>query len=323
MRADRLLSILLLLQNKGKQTTKALAKELEVTERTIHRDMEALSTAGIPIVADRGKTGGWRLIDDYRTDLTGLKAVEIQSLFISPSSQLLTDLGLSKNWDEARQKLLASLPYSIDKTARDIWNRIHIDTSAWRESNEKLESFHTLKEAIGGDQKLHIHYERSDGEYVSRTVEPLGLVAKGSTWYLIASCEGDIRNYRASRIQLASLTEETFTRPKDFHLEQYWKDSTETFIQSLPTFIVEVEVAPHILQRLKFSGRFAKVIKIDKPTDSGWIPVKISFDTEQEAEGYILGFGNQIRIIHPVHLRERIFKMAQTVVDLYRLDSTE
>lgn len=133
MRADRLISILLLLQNRGKMTTKELAKELEVTERTIHRDMDALSTAGIPIVAERGKMGGWTLLDQYRTNLTGLKYDEMLSLLISPSVQLLSDLGLAKEWHDARQKMVAALPNAFRQRSLDVWNRIHIDTTAWKQ----------------------------------------------------------------------------------------------------------------------------------------------------------------------------------------------
>ncbi|WP_312470276.1 YafY family protein [Neobacillus sp.] len=321
MRADRLISILLLLQNKGKLTTKTLAKELEVTERTIHRDMEALSVAGIPVVADRGKSGGWRLLEQYRTNLTGLKANEIKSLFISPSFQLLTDLGLTKDWQEARQKLLASIPSSLHKNADDVWSRIHVDTNAWRQSTEKIESFKILQQAIWDEKKLQIKYERADGECVERIVDPLGLVAKGSRWYLIASSNEDFRNYRASRVQSATLTNESFSRPKGFNLVQYWRDSTEKFIKSLPRYEVEVEISPSIVQRIKFTGRFVQLIKMDSPLDNGWIPANLCFDTEQEAKEYILGFGDQIRIIHPYTLKQNIYDMAKALVNFYKQEN--
>lgn len=317
MRADRLISILLLLQNKSKLTTRELALELEVTERTIHRDMEALSAAGIPVVAERGKAGGWRLLKQYRTNLTGLKADEIKSLLISPSFQLLTDLGLTKNWYEARQKILASIPSSLQQNANDIWNRIHVDTSAWRQSTEKMESFKVLQQAIWEDRLLQIKYERADGECVERVVNPLGLVAKGSTWYLIALSNGKIRNYRASRMRSALLMSETFTRPNDFDLAQYWNNSTQEFIKSLPKYLADVEVSPSIVHRIKFSGRFVQIVKIDSPLENGWIPIKLCFDTEQEAQLYILGFGNQIKTLRPNTLKQNIYDMARAVIDFY------
>ena len=321
MRADRQFSILLLLQNKSKLTTRELALELEVTERTIHRDMEALSAAGIPVVAERGKAGGWRLLKQYRTNLTGLKADEIKSLLISPSFQLLTDLGLTKDWYEARQKILASIPSSLQQNANDIWNRIHVDTSAWRQSTEKMESFKVLQQAIWEDRILQIKYERADGECVERVVNPLGLVAKGSTWYLIALSNGKIRNYRASRMKSALLMSETFTRPNDFDLAQYWNNSTQEFIKSLPKYETDVEISPSIVHRIKFSGRFVQIVKIDSPLENGWIPIKLCFDTEQEAQEYILGFGNQIKILRPNTLKQNIYDMARAVIDFYEQEN--
>ncbi|KZN98434.1 helix-turn-helix transcriptional regulator [Pseudobacillus badius] len=317
MRADRLISILLLLQHKGKLTTRELAKELEVTERTIHRDMDALSAAGIPVVAERGKAGGWRLLKQYRTNLTGLKANEIESLLISPSFQLLTDLGLTKDWHEARQKILASIPSSFQKNADDLWNRIHIDTSAWKQSTEKMESFKVLQQALREDRKLQLNYERADGKCVERVVNPLGLVAKGSTWYLIAGSNEQIRNYRVSRVKSALLMSETFIRPEEFNLAQYWDSSTQEFIQNLPKYEVDVEVSPSILPRIKFTGRFVQILKIESPTESGWTPIKLRFDTEQEAKEYILGFSNQIKIVRPDTLKQDIYDMARAVLDFY------
>lgn len=323
MRADRLLSILLLLQNRGKMTTKQLANELEVTERTIHRDMEALSGAGIPVMAERGKSGGWKLLDRYRTNLTGLKDTELKSLFISPSFQLLSDLGLSKEWYDARQKMVAAMPNSFQKDSLEAWNRIHVDTSSWKQPAEKIESFKILQQAIWDEKKLQIKYERADGEEILRKVNPLGLVAKGSTWYLIASSDEKIRNYRASRLISVTLIDETFTRPNDFDLANYWSESTQSFIKSLPKYKVSVEVSPSIIQRIRFTGRFVQVDKIDPPSKNGWIPISFCFDTEQEAMDYILGFGDQIRIVQPGSLKQKIYHMAKRVVHFYEEEFDE
>lgn len=322
MRADRLISILLLLQNKGKLTTKELAKELEVAERTIHRDMEALSAAGIPVIAERGKFGGWRLLDQYRTKLTGLKENEWMSLFISPSFQLLADLGLSKDWQKARQKILASFPNALKKNVHDVWNRIHVDTTQWGHSPEKIESFKILQQAIWEERKLQMKYERADRECIERIVEPLGLVAKGSAWYLVASSNENIRSYRASRIISVILLTDVFSRPDDFDLVQYWSHSTQEFIKSLPKYEVDVEISPSIVQRIKFTGRFVRVLKMDIPAESEWTPASLCFETEQEAKEYILGFANQIRIIRPIRLRKQIYDMAKRLVDFYEREGS-
>lgn len=323
MRADRLISILLLLQIRGKMTTKELANELEVTERTIHRDMEALSAAGIPVVAERGKSGGWKLLDQYRTNLTGLKDNELKSLFISPSFQLLSDLGLSKDWHDARQKMVAAMPNSFQKDSLEAWNRIHVDTSSWKQPPEKIEFFKILQQAIWDEKKLQIIYERADGEEIFRKINPLGLVAKGSTWYLIASSDEKIRNYRASRLISVTLTDETFSRPINFDLAKYWTESTHNFIKSLPKYEVNVEITPSIFQRIRFTGRFVQIDKIDSPSKNGWIPIDFCFDTEQEAIDYILGFGDQIRIVQPDSLKQKIYNMAKRVVHFYEQEFDE
>jgi predicted DNA-binding transcriptional regulator YafY len=318
MRADRLISILLLLQTKGRMTAEQLAEKLEVSERTVYRDMDALSSAGIPVLADRGAKGGWRLLEEYRTDLTGLKESEIKALLVSPSGKLLEDLGLTRTAEDARAKLLAALPKVYRHNAMDVWNRIHIDTSTWRQSQEKVASFEILKEAIWSQHMLEMDYERADGEKKTRTVEPLGLVAKSGTWYFIASSEGDIRTYRVSRIQSAALTEATFERPNDFDLVQYWKSSTERFIKNLPKFAVHAEVSPKILPRLKFAGRFVQVGEIGEPNSEGWIPVKFSFETTTEAREYILGFSDQIKVTEPESLQVEIIKAAEATVAFHK-----
>ncbi|OOE12675.1 helix-turn-helix transcriptional regulator [Fictibacillus arsenicus] len=319
MRADRLISILLLLQNHEKMTTKALAEELEVTERTIHRDMEALSSAGIPVLAERGKHGGWRLVDQYRTKLTGLKDNELKTLFLSPSFQLLSDLGFTKDWKEARQKLLASLPNSLQTQADDMWNRVHIDTDTWRQSSQELSALSTLQQAIWKERTIKMGYEKANKETSERIVEPLGLVAKGRTWYLIAASNGELRNFRVSRIKSPEMTDEVFARPQDFKLAEYWNQSKQTFVQNLPVFEVEVEVSPAIIPRLTFTGRFAQVLHTGAPNDEdGSIPVQLSFDTKEEAAAFVLGFGDKIKIKQPVSLIDTVTKMAESALSLYK-----
>ena len=319
MRGDRLVSILLLLQTQGRMTAKELADKLEVSERTIYRDMDALSGTGIPVVAERGQNGGWSLLEDYRTDLTGLKESEIRALFVSPSIHLLEDLGLTRTTEEARNKLIASLPSTYRENGKDVWNRIHIDTSSWRKQKNKTASLETIKEAVFQEIKLKITYERADGETDERIVEPLGLVAKGDLWYLVAAKEnGDIRNYRVSRIHNAKTLDGTFQRPQGFDLAQYWSSSTQSFIKRLPSYEVKVEVVPQALSRLTFTGRFARVLEVGERRGSEWIPVTLSFDTEAEAKGYLLGFADQVKVTEPPDLKEKILKMAEATVSFYR-----
>ena len=319
MRGDRLISILLLLQSQGQMTAKELSERLEVSERTIYRDMEALSRTGIPVLAERGKNGGWSLLEGYRTNLTGLKESEIRTLFVSPSEQLLDDLGLSRTSEDARNKLIASLPPAYRENAKDVWNRIHVDTSTWRKRKEKMVTFDVLKNAIWEENKLKIEYQRADGKTNEVVVKPLGLVAKGSRWYFIAFKDNDvIRNYRVSRIKSAEPISETFERPKDFDLAQYWRSSTEAFLENLPKYEVWVEASPSILPRLQFTDRFVQSVEVENKNQDGWIPVKLSFDTEDEAKGYVLGFADQIKVIEPKELHDKILVMAEATVNFYK-----
>lgn len=200
----------------------------------------------------------------------------------------------------------------------DISNRIHIDTGTWRQTPQEMKSLGILQQAVWEEKKLHIHYENADKQTSERTVEPLGLVAKGNTWYLVAASDEKIKTYRISRIVDAKLINENFSWPNNFDLADYWQESKQRFISSLPRFEVDAEISPAILQRINFTGRFVQVLHMDSLKENGWIPVTFSFDTEQEAREYILGFGNQIKIVHPVFLRKSVREMAEGVVDLYK-----
>src|SRR5437762_4888295 len=172
MRADRLLSILLLLQVHRRMTARELAKRLEVSERTIHRDMEALGTSGVPVIAERGIGGGWSLMEAYRTNLTGLSQPEIQAVFLSGSSRLLSDLGLQKASEAAFIKLLAALPSMHRDGAESVRQRIHIDTAGWTHTEENVTFLPVLQEAIWQERKLHLTYHRNDDVVVVRLVDP-------------------------------------------------------------------------------------------------------------------------------------------------------
>lgn len=318
MRADRLMSIMILLQNRGKMTAKELAAELEVSERTILRDMEALGTARVPVVADRGKEGGWRLMDNFRSKLSGLTVDDMKALFLFPSWELLDDLGLNRHTLDARQKLLASLPDSYRDEAQAIWERVYIDTSTWRSSRETVNAFKTVQQAVWETKKLTILYEQANGEQNERLIEPLGLVAKGNRWYLIATRNGEFRNYRVSRILSASMESDSFERPPEFNLAAYWQQSKVEFIQSLPNYEVQVEIDPAAYKRLRFSGKFVQVNQTIHADSSDWIQTTLSFNDKQEALELILGFANQIKVISPRSLSDEIVAMALAVIDFYK-----
>lgn len=323
MRADRLLSILLLLQVHRRMTARELAKRLEVSERTIHRDMEALSGAGVPVFAERGSGGGWELMEEYRTNLTGLSKSEVKALFLVKPSRLLADLGMEKASDAALIKLLAAVPSTFRVDAEYARQRIHIDTTGWSRSEEPLTFLPALQEAVWQEHKLYITYNRGDCPSSERLVEPLGLVAKGSVWYLVAGVEGEIRSYRVSRVEEIRLTDEPFTRPEAFDLAAYWEQSTLKFKSSLPRYSTTVRVSSAIFPRLGFAGRFTRIERVGQPDKDGWRDVSLRFDVEEMAVEYVLSFGPEIEVVEPDSLREKVIKLAESVIAFYGEHSKE
>jgi len=318
MRADRLLSIVLLLQAHHQLTSRDLAERLEVSERTIHRDMEALSGAGIPVTAARGLGGGWSLLGEYRTTLTGLNEAEIQSLFVTKPAKLLADLQLEKAADGALLKLLASVPSTFREGAERARQRIYIDVSGWSKREEAVPFLPVLQEALWLERKLKISYERGENsESIERLITPLGLVAKGSVWYLVGSVDGYVRTYRVSRISQAEVLEEQSRIPSDFNLAEYWENSSSTFKSSLPNYLATFWVAPETSLRLTFGGRFARVNETGETDARGWKKFKVGFDVDEMACEYAVSFGPNIEVIEPLALREKVIAMTRATLEFY------
>jgi predicted DNA-binding transcriptional regulator YafY len=316
MRADRLFSIVLLLQSHRQLTGRDLARRLEVSERTIHRDMEALSGAGIPVTASRGACGGWSLLGEYRTNLTGLNEAEIQSLFVTRPSRLLADLKLEKAAEGALLKLLAALPSVYRRGAEYARQRIHIDVTGWNRSEETVPLLHALQEAIWHERKLRMIY--GECEPVERLIDPLGLVAKGSVWYLVAGVEGgDVRSYRVSRVQKVELLDEPCVRPRDFDLAAFWEQSAIQFRERLPRYQARVRVRQEIVQRMPYAGRFARIERMGDTDEQGWVEVLLRFDSEEMACEYALSFGTQLEVLEPQALRAKVISLAESVVAFY------
>jgi len=318
MRADRLLSVLLLLQVHRRLTARELAKRLEVSERTIHRDMEALSAAGFPVFAERGSGGGWMLVEGYKTNLTGLNKDEIQALFLAKPLRLLADLGLAKASDAAMIKLSAALPSAHRDNAEHARQRIHIDITGWNRSDDAARLLPVLQQAVWQERKLKFTYERSGCDPVERLVaDPLGLVAKGSVWYLVAAVDGDIRSYRVSRVLSAELTDEPCVRPKGFDLAEHWEQSTVSFKAQLPRYQATVRAHPDVFPRMSFAGRFARIEHAAPPDSDGWIRVAMRFDVEEMACEYALSFGSKMEVLEPETLREKVIAAAKDVITFY------
>lgn len=317
MRADRLLSILLLLQAQRRLTARALAERLEVSQRTILRDMEALGAAGVPVYAERGRGGGWALAERYRVDVPGLSEAEVQALFLGTPAALLADLGLAGASQSALVKLLVALPALRRHDAEYARQRILVDTSGWRRGEETVPLLPALQEAVWQDRRLDLLYERGDGARVWRTVDPLGLVAKGRIWYLVAAVDGEPRTYRVSRVRAATSLAEAAVRPADFDLAAYWAASSARFTATLPRYPVRLRVAPEMLSRLGSVGAYMRVEAQGEPDSEGWCELALSFQFEDEACGYILSFGGLAEVIEPATLRERLLALARETIARY------
>lgn len=312
MRADRLLSILLLLQANGRMTARVLAQRLECSERTILRDMDALSGAGVPVTAERGVNGGWRLLDGYQTKLTGLTAIEIQSLFLARPPKLMADLGLKDAAEAAWIKLQASLPVEVRAQAEFVRQRILIDARGWRDSEETISSLPVLLEALWRGRLLRFDYPHGDTAS-ERIVHPLGLVARGSAWYLVADKGDQRRTYRVSRIRAAAVLDEPSRRPLDFDLAGHWERAATEFRQKLPryyaTFLAEADALPW----LRYRGN-----RVEQETPDGErVRVRMRFDVEHEALHVALALGANVEVVEPVELRERVLEVAKLLVDRY------
>jgi len=294
MRADRLLSILLQLQLHGRLTSRALAKRLEVSERTIHRDMNSLGAAGVPVVAERGARGGWMLMEGYRTVLTGLSDAEVQALFVTRPEKLLADLHLV-------------LPKLNQHTAELARERIYIDLSGWTRSPDPVPYLPIVQDAVWRERRLRLLY--GDAECPSeRVLDPLGLVAKGSIWYLVARIDGDIRSYRVSRVREATILDEAFARPQDFDLSKFWETSSARFKERLPRFDVAIRAKAPVVEWLRRMIRFGAIDEVSGEK------VRMHFDSEEVARSVLLGMGDQIEVLEPATLRDSIVAAARAIV---------
>jgi len=313
MRADRLLSILLLLQVHRRVTARDLAKRLECSERTILRDMDALSGSGVPVVAERGAGGGWSLLEGYQTKLTGLNAAEIQSLFLARPPRLMADLGLKQEADAAMIKLQASLPAGSRQQADFARERILVDTRGWRDPAESLACLPVLLDALWRERQVRFQYTRVLGEAGERTGDPLGLVAKGSVWYMVASVEGEPRTYRVSRIREAAILDQAARRPPGFDLAVYWERSAAEFREKLPRYYATFLTSPAVMRWVRYRGWRLE----EEVAEGDAVRVRLRFDTEEEALQFALSFGGEIVAVEPSDLRAKVLDAALAIVRRY------
>jgi predicted DNA-binding transcriptional regulator YafY len=319
MRADRLLSILMMLQIRGQVTARELAQRLEVSERTIYRDIEALSTAGVPVYAERGPGGGCVLAEGYRTNLTGLTEDEVRSLFMPGMTRPLSDLGTEKSLEAALLKLLATLTSDHRRDVEHSRQRLYVDTVAWYNAEPVSPYLHILREATWNDRKVRLIYRKSNSEVSERVVDPLGLVAKAGIWYMVALSHGDLRIFRISRVRNAEMLDEPSQRPEDFDLEHYWiKASAE--LEQWPVYPVKVRASPAfvpILPQVLGESIYRQLDAAGPPDEEGWITLTLEFGSFEGARSRLLGFGTFVEVLEPVDLRQAVIQVASGIVAFY------
>jgi predicted DNA-binding transcriptional regulator YafY len=317
MRASRLVQLLLFLQTRGRTTAAVLAGELEVSERTIHRDVEALSAAGVPIYAERGPHGGIQLIDGYRTRLTGLTGDEAEALFLSGLPGPAAELGLGTVVAAARLKVLAALPSELRVRASRLVERFHLDTAGWFHAGEPVPHLAALADAVWEARRVEITYQRGD-RVVDRSLEPLGLVLKGGIWYLVAVSEGQVRTYRVSRIMSTVIGDEPVSRPADFDLAAYWTESISAYERDAPRVTVTLRIDPAVIGVLadlvgSQAVRAAETIPATDP--EGWVHLRVTADWPDEVPGRLIALGSRAEILDPPEVRDRALTLARRMLE--------
>ena len=322
MRADRLISLLMLLQTNGRMTADDLAQRLEVSPRTIYRDLDALSGAGVPVYAERGPHGGCMLMESYRTTLTGLNEKEVQALFMFTVPGLLADLGADKASEAALLKLTASLPAPFQQDAAFVQERLHLDPAAWFQPDEAVPFLPLLQTAVWQNRRFRMTYRRGDGQWVKRLLDPYGLVAKASVWYVVGAIYGGMTQvYRVSRIMEGALTESQFARPDDFDLADFWQQWRSRFEAQQNSLTVTLRVASGsepLLARLFGEGIFASLQTSPDKMDAGHTVIALTFDSVETACRQLLGLGTAVEVLTPLALRQMLYKQARLAMLHYQ-----
>ncbi|MFE4373776.1 helix-turn-helix transcriptional regulator [Streptomyces sp. NPDC056835] len=320
MRAARLIKMVLLLQSRPSMTAGELARELEVSERTITRDAQALSEAGVPVYADRGRSGGYRLVGGYRTRLTGLARGEAEALFLSGVPGALREMGLDDVSSAARLKVSAALLPSLRDAPDSAARRFHLDAPGWYQEPETPELLPVLAEAVWGDRLVAARYLRQDTE-VERELAPYGLVLKAGVWYVCACSQGAFRVYRVDRFTSAETLQERFSRDESFDLPGFWEERAAEFARSLLRTEIVVRLSADGAHRLPYTvDRVAAreaLATAGPPDDRGLLTLALPVESEDVAYSQLLTLGPDVEVLRPATLRERFAEAARRMRTLY------
>lgn len=319
MRADRLLSLMLLLQARGRMTAGDLADHLEVSERTVYRDIDALSGAGVPIYTQPGTNGGVFLDEDYRISLTGLSKQELTSLFAASDAGPLKDIGLDRAVADTLLKLLAALPPVQRREVERMRQRLYIDPADWFQLTEPVTFLPALQQAVWEDRRIKTVYQYAELKQAVYTLEAYSLVAKANIWYLVGKeTGGEMRTYRVARFKDVSLTDSRFERSDDFDLEAFWKESCREFEEEMeekyPLYRTTVRVHPDVLW-LFYQGLMAREYEqIGEPDEAGWVTFRAVYASIENAVMKTLGLGPYIQVIDDEKLRRWVIETARAVL---------
>ncbi|MFD7667823.1 helix-turn-helix transcriptional regulator [Streptomyces sp. NPDC059788] len=334
MRADRLLSLLLLLQNRGRMTAAGLAAELEVSPRTVYRDVEALGAAGVPVRSERGPDGGYSLMDGYRTRLTGLSDAEAESLFLAGVPGAARELGLGAVLATAQLKLQAALPPGLADRARRLSDRFHLDAAAWFRHADPVPHLAPVARAVWEQRTLRVHYRAWGGGETHRELRPLGLVLKGGIWYVVAWTDagppgdaappGDAtvrtRTYRISRLLSAEPTDTPFERPAGFDLAACWAESSRRLEAGLHHATARLRISPRAqrLLPMQFGTAGSQALEGAGPPDpEGWVLVDLPVEPPAVAVGDLLRLGTEAEVLGPPELRAAVARTAGELAQRY------
>ena len=322
MRASRLMSLLLLLQARGRLTAEQLAGELEVSVRTVYRDVQSLHEAGIPLYGEAGDGGGYQLVDGYRTRLTGLTAGEAQTLFLAGLPAAAAELGLGAALATAQLKLQAALPADLRERAAGMRDRFHVDAPGWHYDGDSSPCLAAVADAVWNQRRIEVSYRRwAAPTDVTRTLEPHGLVLKAGKWYLVARSAGRFRTYRVNQILGLTTLDSHFERAEGFDLPGYWERSVTDFRAGLHEGQATIRLSPSGLQRMRELMSSAVIQAAGQtattPDGRGWITAVVPVESVEHAHAELLRLGGEVEVLAPRALRARMRQTARSLGRMY------
>ena len=312
MRADRLVATLLFLQSRGRVTASEVADELEVSIRTARRDLEALSIAGIPVYSQPGRGGGWSLVGGARTDLSGLTADEARTLFLvaGPSSAVTPEA------KAALRKLVQALPETFRAEAEKAASAIVLDPARWGDRAPPTPPYlEVLQQAVLQEVQVRLGYRDRAGAVTERMVHPLGLVSKGSAWYLVADTDNGMRTFRVWRVRSAELTDQPVRRPPDFDLATTWQKVVAEMDERRGSARVHALADPTLLGPLR--GHFGNRLEVGEPTENGRVSIDIGFAEDHDPSMELAGYGAGLEVLAPPEVRTSLGEIGALLVDRY------